>query len=225
MSALRGVGAILWKDLLTEMRTRETLTATILFGVLVVLIFHFAFPADAGFTAVQLAPGCLWVAFAFSGVLSLNRLFVQEKEGQRMHGMLIAPVSRPAIYVAKAVAALVILIVTEAVIFPVFLVFFGLRLGGALPYLLLVFALGTVGFVAVGTLFSAVSANTRMRDVMLPVLLLPVSFPLLTVSVEATTIAFQDGRPDFWRLMGMLVAYDAIFVAVSYVLFEYAIEE
>jgi len=188
MSLANGFLAILWKDLISELRSKEVLTATIVFALLVVIIFHFAFPDAVKFSAVDLAPGCLWVAFTFAGMLALNRAFAQEKDGQRLAGMMLAPIDRSTIFLAKWAGCFIFLSITEAVVFPVFVVLYDLSLGPALPRLVLIFALGTLGFTAVGTLFSAVSANTRMRDVMLPVLLLPVAFPLLTAAVEATSL-------------------------------------
>lgn len=220
----RSLSALFWKDLLTELRTKEVLTATVIFSVLVVVIFRFAFPME--FSATDLAPGCLWVAYAFAGILSLNRTFMLEREGQRVHGLMLAPMDRSTIYVAKVAANFVFMAVNEFIVFIVFWVFFNLQFTEVLPQLALVFALGTLGFVAVGTLFSAVAANTRMRDVMLPVLLLPVVFPLLTTAVMATGALLRGGDPaEVSQGIGMLVAFDLLFLAICYVLFEYAIEE
>jgi heme exporter protein B len=217
----RQLGALLWKDLVSEWRRRELVLSLIVFSLLVLLVFDFAFDLrQADLPAV--APGILWVTFIFSGVLSFNRSFAGEKDRGTWEGLLLAPVDRGAIYLAKLLASLVFMLAVEAVTLAVFAALFDVP--ADLPQLAAAVLAGTLGFGTVGTLFAAMAANTRARDIFLPVLLFPVSVPVIIGSVKATALAFgasHDGYP--W--LGLVLAFDAIFLAVSFAVFEFVIEE
>ena len=223
------VFTILWKDILFELRTRDTITAVLVFALLVIVIFNFAFEPEAS-TMLIVAPGVLWVSFIFAGVLSLNRTFVLEKEKGCLEGLMLCPVSREAIYTGKMLSSLIFMLTIEAIILPVFFVLFNLSV--PIPMYIFVAEIGlvtlltTIGFATVGTLFSAMSANTKAREVMLPILLFPVVSPIIIAAVESTGIILEGGYwGDFSSWLGILVAFDAIFLAVSPLAFEFVIQE
>jgi heme exporter protein B len=217
------VGALLWKDLVAEWRTRELLGGMVVFGLLTLVIFNFAFDLRVD-NVGQIAPGVLWVAFTFAGVLGLGRSFVREKDQATLDGLLLAPVDRGAIYLAKLLGNLLFMLATEAICLPVFTAFF--NFGVITPLLLATAALGTLGFAAVGTLFSAMAANTRARDVLLPLLVFPICVPVVIAAVEATALTLS-GSPVAagLRWLGLLGAFDLIFVILCFSVFELVVED
>lgn len=223
MTFFRQLYAILAKELAVEWRTREAISAMLVFGLLVLVIFNFAFDLQ-GVDMKVLGPGVLWVAFCFSGILGLGRSFARERDKGSIDGMLLAPIDRGAIYLGKAIANFLFIVVMEAVTLPLFVILFNVPIEWfpLVGYLLL----GTVGFSAVGTLLSAIAASTRMREVMLPVLLFPVLVPLLVASVKITQGAIQGMQfSDYQGWFNLLVAYDLIFLTVAYLVFEFVVEE
>jgi heme exporter protein B len=224
MSYLRKVFAIVAKDVATELRTREMLSSMFVFSLLVILIFNFAFDLRAE-NQKTLAPGVLWVAIAFAGMLGLSRSFIMEKDRGSMEGLLLTPVDRSAIYLGKMLGNVLFITVVEAIILPIFIVFFNLS-AEDLPLLVGVMILGTIGFAGVGTLFSAMAIHTRAREVLLPVLLFPVVIPVLLSAVKLTA-AILDRLPfaDVQNWFSLLVAFDLIFMALSFILFDYVLEE
>lgn len=220
---LRTIATVLWKDLRIELRTRDALSASFVFCVLVLVVFNFTLDLNTE-EARRLGSGFLWVAFAFGGILSLNRTFALEKSDGCSKSLMLAPVDRGAIYLGKFLANVIFMTVTQVLILPLFAVFFNVPVAPAIPLLLLIFLLGSIGFSSVGTLFSALAANTRMRELMLPLLLLPVSIPVLLAAVEATQYALgiSENASDWFKL---LVVYDVVFVVASYLAFEFAMEE
>lgn len=223
MAYLRKVLAVLWKDIRVELRTKDIFSSMLIFALLAVIIFQFAFDLRADNVRLVL-PGVLWVAITFAGVLGLSRSFIVEQDRGLLEGLLLAPVDRSAIYFGKLLGNLLFIFVVELVLLPVASVFFNIWLI-SLPLLLVLF-LGTLGFAAVGTLFSALSVNTRAREVMLPILLFPVMVPVLIAGVRATG-SLLDGETlsDVSAWIKLLVAYDAIFVAAAFLLFDYVVEE
>ncbi len=219
------IWAIFRKDLLIELRTKDSLNAMLFFGVVVLVIFNFALESvrDSIRSAV---PGVLWVAFAFSGTLGLNRMFAAEKENSCLQGLLMLPVDRGVIYLGKMLAATVFMLVTEAVVFVLSLVFFNLTVWREIPYLVLVFFIGTLGFTAVGALLSAISVNTRMREVLLPLILFPVVLPILVNAVEATSIILNTVDYRTLKLpLTIMSVFTIVFGTISYLLFEYVLED
>ncbi len=216
------VSALVGKELLVEFRRRELLVSLAVFSVLVLLVFDFAF--DLGSTnLVALGPGVLWVTFIFAGVLGLNRAFALEQDKGTLDGLLLAPVDRGAIYLAKLLAHVVFMLAVEVISVVVFIAFFNPSLD--LPLLVATLVLATVGFSTVGTLFAAMSASTRAREVLLPVLLFPVSVPVLIAAVQATSLAFGSSVGSDRPWLGLIAAYDAIFLAVSFAVFDFVLEE
>jgi len=217
------VVAILWKDILLELRTKEIAASVLVFALLVVVIFNFAFDPDTD-TIGLIAPGVLWVAFTFAGVLSLNRTFALEKEKGCLEGLMLCPVGRDVIYWGKMAGSFVFMLIVEAIVTPIFLVLFNLPL--FMPELALIAVLATLGFVSVGTLFSALAANTKARDIMLPILFLPIVVPVIIAAGKASGLAL-NGQP--WGALSswlqIIVAFDVIFLVVSALVFEFVIEE
>lgn len=222
-SYLDKVLAIASKDIATELRTREVLSSMFVFAILVIVVFNFAFDLNVENTEA-VAPGVLWVAIAFAGMLGLNRSFITEKDRGCMEGLLLCPVDRSAIYLGKMAGNLLFMLATEAIVLPVFAAFFNVSVFS--PRLLLVVFLGTLGFAAVGTLFSAVAVHTRTREVMMPILLLPVAVPVLVAAVKATgEILATVPPPSEGPWMAVLIAFDVIFLTVAFLTFEYVFQE
>ena len=223
MSFWRLVLTIARKDVLSELRSREIITSVLVFAILVLVIFNFAFSVDQA-TMLLLAPGILWVAFTFAGVLALNRAFIPEKEEHCLEGLLACPVGREVIYAGKMLGSLVFLLLVEAVILPVFALLFNTNVLGV--EMIVITVLGTVGFTAVGTVFSALAVNTRAREMVLPVLFLPVVSPVIISAVEASALALSGqsfGGMAVWLII--LLAFDAIFLVVPFLVFSYVVEE
>ena len=223
MSFWRKVIAITWKDALSEMRTREIVFSVLVFTLLVIVIFNFAFSASQE-AMVLVAPGILWVTFAFAGVLSLNRSFIMEKEEGCLEGLMVCPISREVIYVGKMLGSLLFMLIIEAIALPIFALLFNLPAFSL--QLVTITILTTIGFVAVGTLFSALAANTKAREMVLPILFLPIVVPLIISAVEASGLALSGepwARLSSW--LQIILAFDVIFLAVSFLVFAFVIEE
>lgn len=214
--------AILWKDLVTEWRSRDRLVAMGLFSILTVMVLHFALPGAERQAADF--PGLLWVAFVFAAVLGLNRSFAVELENDALSGLALAPVDRGSIFLGKAIATFLLIGVVQAVTAVVFALAFDLDWSGAVPGLAAVFALGTLGIASVGTLLSAMAVRSRFRDLLLPILLPPFLFPLLSGAVRGTH-AVVSGQPIPFDALQLLVVIDGIYLVVSYLSFEYILDE
>ena len=215
--------AIFWKDILSGLRTKEILTSVLVFGLLVLVIFNFAFEPGAGIRE-SVAPGILWVALVFAGVLGLNRTFDPERENSCIEGLMLCPVERHVIYWGKLASSLTFMLMVAVIITPIFLALFNLPL--FLPRLALIIVLAALGFSSVGSLFSALSAGTKARDILLPILFLPIVVPIIIAAVEATGLVLQ-GRPwsDMSTWLQIMIAFDVIFLVISTLVFEFVIEE
>lgn len=233
MNVGRQIGALLAKDMIAELRTKEMLTSMVLFALLTMVIFNYALGSTVK-TGAQLdltgiAGGLAWTIFAFMSLLGLNRSFVHEKDEGCLDGLLLTPVDRSLIYVAKMLGNLVFLLVVEAMTLPIFTVFFVKE--NYLPRVGLVFLsllLGTIGVSAVGTLLATISINTKARDLMLPILFLPVIIPVMIAAVQSTGAAITgsaDALKNYTTWIGMLAFYDVIFVLAAYGLYDYVIGE
>ena len=222
-SLIRATFAIVRKDLAAEWRSRELFTSMLIFSLLVILIFNFALELDPK-TRTSVTAGVLWVTFTFAGTLGLNRSMAVEKDRGCMDGLLLAPVDRSAIYFGKAISNLVFMLIVEAIVLPVYSVLYNANLFQ--PGLLLVILLGSVGYVAVGTLLSAMAVQTRTRDVLLPILLFPLVIPVVIAAVKASGGILQGleiSEVQTW--INLLLVYDVIFIAISFMFFEYVVEE
>jgi heme exporter protein B len=220
---MRSLTAIVWKDLAAELRSRELLSAMLVFALLVILIFNFSLELDAG-TRATVTAGVLWVTFAFAGTIGLNRSMAMEKDRGCLDGLLLAPVDRSAIYFGKAIGNLIFMLIVEAIVLPVYSVLYSVNL--FIPGLLFVIILGSVGYVAVGTLLSSMAVQTRTRDVLLPILLFPLIIPVLIAAVKGSTGFLQGAASvDILPWINLLVVYDVIFTAVAFMVFDYIVEE
>ena len=215
--------AITWKDTISEMRTKEIISSVLVFTILVIVIFNFAFGTSQE-TMRRVAPGILWVTFAFAGVLSLNRAFIPEKEQGCLEGLMVCPISREAIYVGKMLGSLLFMLIIEAIALPIFTILFNLTVLSL--QLITITFLATVGFVAVGTLFSALAINTKAREMVLPILFLPIVVPVIISAVEASGKAISgESWGELAPWLQIIGVFDAIFLVVSFLVFSYIIEE
>jgi heme exporter protein B len=212
MTYLADVRALAHKDLLLELRARDTLPAMLLFVVAVFVVFHFSLPARSSDLA---AGGLLWVAVLFTALLGLGRAFVPEREQRMFDGLVLAPSDRSAIWLAKALATFAFLALAELVALPVFALFFH-GIGGVT---ILAFLLADIGICSVGTLVGAMAVVTRARDLLLPLLFLPLAIPILIGGVGASVVAAPG------RYLAFLALYDALFAVLCWASFEYVVTE
>lgn len=223
MNFLRATFAVIAKDLAAELRSRELLSAMFVFALLVVLIFNFALELDVR-TRNTVTAGVLWVTFTFAGSLGLNRSLAMEKDRGCMDGLLLAPVDRSAIYFGKMVGNLVFMLLVEAIVLPLYSILYNTDLF-RLGFLGVVF-LGSLGYVAVGTLLATMTVQTRTRDVLLPILLFPLAIPVLIASVKASTGFLQGLEMEAIRpWLNLLIVYDTVFIAVAFMVFDFVVEE
>ena len=220
---MKAVSAVVWKDLQAEFRSRELFSAMLVFSLLIILIFNFALELDVK-TRQSVTAGVLWSTFAFAGTLGLNRSMAIEKDRGCLDGLLLAPVDRSAIYFGKVISNLVFMLIVEAIVLPVYSILYNVNLFE--PGLLMVILLGSIGYVAVGTLLAAMSVQTRTRDILLPILLFPVAIPVLLAAVKASG-GLLAGVPfeEVQFPISLLIAYDVIFIAVAFMTFENIVEE
>jgi heme exporter protein B len=214
--------AIVWKDITSEMRTKEIATSLVAFALLVIVVVSFTL--EPGQNTSSIAAGILWVALTFAGVLGLSRSFVIEKDKGCLQGLMLCPVDRSILYLGKMLSILVFMIAVEVIILPVFIVL--LDQSGFPPQLPVIALLATIGFAAVGTLFSAMAVNTKAREVMMPLLFLPIAAPVIIAAIKSTGLVLSGGSwGDIASWLGVMAAFDVIFLAVSPLVFEFVIEE
>jgi heme exporter protein B len=224
MAFLRQTVWLLWKDLLLESRRRESLLAMFFFGALLLFIFHFALDIKPE-KAAEMAPGLLWLAIVFCGMLGLMQLFQAERENRCLEALLIAPLDRAAIFVSKVLFNLALMVLLEAVVLPLFWVLFNVAAWDRLPWIFLYGLLGTVGFCVVGSLFSALTLGARGREILLPLLLLPLLVPVVMATIRGMEVILRAG--DFsesqpW--LHLLIGFDVIFLTAGILVFEWVIE-
>ena len=223
--AIRFALAIAAKDIRAELRSKTALLSALVFAALVLVVFNFARDPTV-LAASDLAPSVLWVTFALAAIVALNRAFNIERENAALDGLLLAPVSREALFLGKLLANLAFVGTVELVTLPMFTLFFNVNLGRALPGILGVTALATIGFVAVGTIFSAMAVRTRFAELMLPVLLLPFMVPPLIGAVQVTS-RLLAARPlsEMWGWLRLLALYDIVFVTLCVLTFSAVVDE
>jgi len=222
-SYLKTIGAIVWKDLAAELRSRELLAAMLVFALLVVIIFNFAIELQPALR-LTITPGVLWVTFAFAGTLGLNRSMAIEKDRGCLDGLLLAPVDRSAIYFGKAVSNLAFMMIVEVIVLPVYALLYNVNLFQ--PGLLLTILLGSIGYVAVGTLLSSMAVQARTRDALLPIMLFPVVLPVLLAAVKASGGFLQQVPMNtIWPWLNILIVYDVVFTAIAFMVFDFIVEE
>ena len=220
---LKAVSAIAWKDLAAELRSRELLTAMLVFSTLVILIFYFSFDLDVR-TRNNITSGILWVTFAFAGTIGLNRSMAIEKDRGCLDGLLLAPVDRSAIYFGKVISNLAFMLIVEVITLPIYSILYNVNLFNA--GLVGVILLGSIGYTAVGTILSTMTVQTRTRDMLLPILLFPVVIPVLVAAVKASS-GFLLGAEmiEILPWLNILIVYDVIFIALAFMVFDFVVEE
>ena len=224
MSTFHAARILLSKELRLEFRSRELLSATIIFALIVVVLFSFAFDPTAT-ESRRYGPGLLWIAFLFAGSLMLNPSFSREQSNDTLDALRMAPISPFAILLGKMLANFIFMSLAELVLVPIFTVLYNLSLAGIVTRLILVLVLGTIGLTVTGTVFSAVSAHARMRELLLPLLLLPILTPLLIASVESTASLFQE-QPTLDRTwVAFLAGFDIVFLSASWLLCDYLLQD
>jgi len=222
---LSQVMTIIWKDFITEIKTRELFSSMFIFALLVVIIFIFSINLSL-IQASEVGPGVLWVAFLFAGTIGLNRSFMLEKENDCLQGLLLAPMDRTALYFGKLVSNLVFLLIMEVFTLPLFMVFFNIDLLPHLLPLLYVIFVGTLGFCAVGTLLSSLSANLKTRDIMLPILLYPIIIPIIIGSVKMTgQVLAGEPLSSMMNWVSLILCFDIIYIAISIMVIDFVLEE
>jgi len=221
---MSAVLAILWKDLVSEWRSRDRIVAMLLFSLLVVVVFHFALPVRPGGGPPEGLPGLLWVAYVFAAILGLNRAFAVELENEALSGLALVPCDRGFVFLGKATASFLLILLAQLATAVAFALAFDAPLGRVGGPLAGIAALGAAGLASVGTLFAAIAVRTRYREVMLPLLLLPLLVPLLLGAVRATAELLASGRVPSDAIQLLLVT-DAVFLIVSFVGFEYVLDE
>ena len=216
------ISIIVWKDLLTEVRTKDLFGGMFVFAVLTIVTFNFAFDL----TGVNRAPsgsGALWVAFNFAGMLGLGRSIALERDRGSLDGLLLCPVDRGTIYLGKFIGNFLFITLVEVISVPIFAALFNLNVFQ--PSLFLVLLLGTIGFAAIGTLLAVMAASTRSREVMLPVLMFPILLPVVIATVRATTLILTGQTQDLVPWLNLLGAYDLLFLTIAYAVFDRVVEE
>jgi heme exporter protein B len=221
---VRATLAILRKDLRIEWRTRESISSLVALGILLLVVFTIAHDPTPE-EQPRLAPSVLWATFVFTGLLGVQRSFLLEREQDCLAGLLLAPIDPAAIFAGKLIANLVLLGVMQAIVVPLVALLLHVDFLPVLPGLLLVLTLGNVGFSAGATLFTAMATRTRAREVLLPLLLLPLVLPVLIAGVKATQAVLASGLGGAGDAIGVLAAFDVVFVVAGWLLFTYVVRD
>jgi len=224
MNLLKQTSLVFWKDLLLELRRRDSLLTMFFFGTLLLFVFHFSFdlPPDK---VAEMAPALLWLAFLFTGTLGLTQLFQMERENHCLEALLLSPLDRGALFLAKSCFNLFLMLLVELVVMPLFWILFNLHGWNLLPQLFLVTLLGTVGFCVLGTIMSAVTLRARARELLLPLVLFPLMIPVILATIrcmENIMSAGDLGAAASW--LRLLLGFDVIFVTVGILIFDRVIE-
>ncbi len=219
------VKAIVWKDCVTELKTWELFSTMFVFALLVIIIFIFSINLSI-VNSYDVGPGILWVAFIFAGTIGLNRSFMLEKENGCLQGLMLTPADRTALYFGKMISNMVFLILMEAMILPLFMIFFNVDLVSHLGPLLIVIFLGTLGFCALGTLLSSLSSHLKTREIMLPILLYPLLVPVVIGCVRMTgEILAGKALATQLKWIGSTACFDIIYIGVSLLTIDHILEE
>jgi heme exporter protein B len=221
---MRPLTAIVFKDVVIELRNKEVISSMMMFGLLVLVIFNFAFQ-PAGAERALIAPGVLWVGFAFAGILGLNRSLSMEIDNDCLQGLLLAPLDRGDLYLGKVASNFMFMMIAELIILPIFVIFYNLRFDQQFLQISGIAVLGTLAFAAVGTILSTISANTRMKEVMLPILQIPLTVPVIIASVQATRMILTEELTGISSWLYILGGFSVVYLIASYLVFEFVVEE
>jgi heme exporter protein B len=212
------------KDLRSEFRSKETVNATLSFAIIILLLFSFAFDPTSQ-QVLEIAGGLLWLVFAFAGALVINRSFARDLPNDCLDTLLASPVSGAALFFGKAIASWVLLMILELICLPIFGIFYNISWARQFPALMLVLALATWGLAVVGTTFSAMTVNLRLRELMLPMLVYPIMIPCLLAAIQLSAVLI-GGKPiegDLWLWLRLLVGFDVIYTALALTLVDYVL--
>jgi heme exporter protein B len=218
------ISAVIFKDIAIELRSKESLASMIMFAVLVLVIFNFTFEST-GLDKSLVAPGTLWVAISFAAILGLNRSFAMETDNDCLQGLLLAPLSRGELYVGKVASNFIFMMIAEIIILPLFVIFNGLNFDMKFIEVAAIACLGTMAIAGVGTILSTISSNTRMKEVMLPVLQIPLTVPVIISGVESTRQVLTEEVRQISSWLYILAGFTIVYLTLSYLLFEFAVEE
>jgi len=221
---LTPLAAIVFKDIVIEMRSKESISSMLMFGILVLVIFMFAFESS-GLDKSLIGPGELWAAYSFAAILGLNRSLAIELDNDCLQGLLLAPLGRGALYLGKVASNFTFMIIAEFIVLPVFFILNNLSFDQRFFGIVGISILGTLGMAAVGTILSTISANTRMKEVMLPILQIPLTVPVVIAAVEATSQVLNSEKPEISAWLTILAGFSIVYLTVSYLVFEFAVEE
>ena len=214
---------IIWKDILLEIRSKDTIISVLVFGALLAILFNFALNINPRQIS-EIAAGIIWVSFAFSAILIMNRTFVREQEQSTLEGLLLSPISRDVIFLSKVLVSFLFMITIEAILLPLFAAM--LNINNFSWILLATMLLTTLGFATVGTLFSFMAVKTRSREIMLPVLFFPIILPVIIGAIEASKGSFGIGYEPSWnRWLPLIAIFDALFLVICPWIFSYLAKE
>jgi len=221
---MKPISAIIFKDIAIELRSKESLASMIMFGVLVLVVFNFTFEAT-GLDKAIVAPGTLWVAISFAAILGLNRSFAMETDNDCLQGLLLAPLSRGELYIGKVASNFIFMLIAELIILPLFVIFNGFSFDLKFLEVAAIACLGTLAIAGTGTILSTISSNTRMKEVMLPVLQIPLTVPVIISAVESTRQVLTEETRQISSWLYILGGFTIVYLTLSYLLFEFAVEE
>ena len=224
MTLIKETYLLLWKDLLLELRRRESLLTMFFFGTLLLFVFHFSFDLTPDKVA-EMAPGLLWLAFLFTGTLGLAQLFNAERENHCLDALLLSPLDRGALFLAKTAFNLILMLLVEIVVIPLFWILFNLNSWNLLPQIFLVSLLGTVGFCSLGTMMAAVTLRARARELLLPLVLFPLMIPVILATIRCMENILRMGEfGEALPWLRLLLGFDVIFLTLGVLLFDHVIE-
>ncbi|HYR42059.1 MAG TPA: heme exporter protein CcmB [Terriglobia bacterium] len=221
---MKPITAIIFKDIVIEMRSKESVSSMLMFGVLVLAIFNFAFEPSSVDRSL-IAPGILWVAFSFAAILGLNRALAMEMDNECLQGLLLAPLDRGDLYLGKVASNFTFIMIAELIVLPIFVIFNNLKFNFQFLEIAGIACLGTIAIAAIGSILSTISANTRMKEVMLPVLQIPLTVPVIIASVEATSMVLSGETKGISSWLYLLAGFSIVYLIVSYLVFEFVVEE
>ena len=222
-TVFRDIKTMVWKDIVAEVRNKDIVTSILTFAILILVIFNFALRLTPQ-TILSLAPGILWITFIFSGILGLTRLFVLEQENNTIHGILLSPVSRENIYLSKVISTFIFISASELIIVPLFSILFNVPLFDFLIFAVIL--LTTIGFSSIGTFFSAIATNTKSREIMMPMLFVPIVVPIIIAAVISTgTLLEGGGWNDISKWVQLIVVFDILSLVFSMLAFEQTLQE
>ncbi len=222
---MKTVIAIIKKDILSELRSKDTFVSMFTFSLIIIFVFNLVLDLTSNIKN-SISPAALWITFLFSGSIGLSRSYYIEKESEAIKGILLAPVDRSIIYLGKFFSNLIFLLIIEIITIPIFIILFNYEFSITFLEILVVLIIGTIGFSTVGTLFSAISLNTRLREVLLPLLYFPIIIPILLNAIRVTSSLLSGGSlSDNGSSLQVLIAFDIIFLSAGVLLYEYIIEE